>query len=569
MDLLGNLVLRGLGFVKNLRIENLAADPVTPSTGQLWYNTTDGEFRVYDGTTVKTISLGGDSAAIQAELDATQVGAGLGADGSYTKFTDSNYINDATSLTNADKLLDTQLKTTDADLRALVISAASTAQELNSVETGAGLSNTGTYVVPTGTNYLDASTSLANADSLLDTAVKSAADAAAAAATKADGAVERTGDTMEGNLAFGGTHKITGLADGTTATDAVNKGQLDAALAGLDFQPDVWGVQTDATLVPEETLGRRYIITNAAALNAGFGTIDGVANGDIVEYDGADFQVVYDVSTAGPGAIAWNRGDNQFWYYGATSWSAFGGMSGVEAGVGLKKTGNVLSVELGAGIGQLPTNEVGLDVLPAGGLFLTENGTAASTGTDAKLALLLDGTTLARSATGVKIADAGVGAAQIAAAALGNGLVGGAGTVLSVEAKPDGGIIVDEDGLSIDPSVLEFLPLAGGELTGPLLLAADPTDNLGAATKQYVDAKAAGMGGTFNYDGVTSSTTHVVQHNIGSKYCVVTVVDSADKVIIPDSITFDDENNLTVGFASAITCKVVVVGKYVAPAPQQ
>jgi hypothetical protein len=35
------------------------------------------------------------------------------------------------------------------------------------------------------------------------------------------------------------------------------------------------------------------------------------------------------------------------------------------------------------------------------------------------------------------------------------------------------------------------LPLTGGTLTGPLILDADPTVNLGAATKQYVDAVAA------------------------------------------------------------------------------
>jgi hypothetical protein len=33
-----------------------------------------------------------------------------------------------------------------------------------------------------------------------------------------------------------------------------------------------------------------------------------------------------------------------------------------------------------------------------------------------------------------------------------------------------------------------FVPLTGGTMTGPLILNADPTDVLGAATKQYVDA---------------------------------------------------------------------------------
>lgn len=45
-------------------------------------------------------------------------------------------------------------------------------------------------------------------------------------------------------------------------------------------------------------------------------------------------------------------------------------------------------------------------------------------------------------------------------------------------------------------SYVRALPLAGGTLTGPLLLAADPGTGLGAATKQYADLKLALAGGT-------------------------------------------------------------------------
>jgi hypothetical protein len=43
----------------------------------------------------------------------------------------------------------------------------------------------------------------------------------------------------------------------------------------------------------------------------------------------------------------------------------------------------------------------------------------------------------------------------------------------------------------------DFLPLAGGTLLGPLLLADDPTEELGAATRQYVDRQLGGSGGPF------------------------------------------------------------------------
>lgn len=50
--------------------------------------------------------------AILAELNKTQVGAGLAEDGSYIQDDSTNYISDATSLANADKKLDAKLKTT-------------------------------------------------------------------------------------------------------------------------------------------------------------------------------------------------------------------------------------------------------------------------------------------------------------------------------------------------------------------------------------------------------------------------------------------------------------------------
>jgi hypothetical protein len=71
---------------------------------------------------------------------------------------------------------------------------------------------------------------------------------------------------------------------------------------------------------------------------------------------------------------------------------------------------------------------------------------------------------------------------------------------------------------------------------------------------QFVNKKAY-----FLYDGA-SSGTHVVTHNLGQKYCNVTVVDASDEVVIPQSITFNDENKLTVTFNTAIAAKVIVMG---------
>ena len=59
--------------------------------------------------------------------------------------------------------------------------------EINSIESGAGLAADGSYNQPSGSNYIDAATSLANADSLLDSQAKANADAIAAFGTEVYG----------------------------------------------------------------------------------------------------------------------------------------------------------------------------------------------------------------------------------------------------------------------------------------------------------------------------------------------------------------------------------------------
>jgi hypothetical protein len=61
---------------------------------------------------------------------------------------------------------------TQQSTKAYITSVAATVAEVNAIETGAGLSVTGTYVPDAGSNYLTAATSLFNADDILDTQVK-------------------------------------------------------------------------------------------------------------------------------------------------------------------------------------------------------------------------------------------------------------------------------------------------------------------------------------------------------------------------------------------------------------
>ena len=64
---------------------------------------------------------------------------------------------------------------------------------------------------------------------------------------------------------------------------------------------------------------------------------------------------------------------------------------------------------------------------------------------------------------------------------------------------PDG-IVYFWDGVkwsTVVSSSASFLPLAGGQMSGPLLLAADPTQPLEAASKQYTDQVPLLDGGAY------------------------------------------------------------------------
>lgn len=64
----------------------------------------------------------------------------------------------------------------------------------------------------------------------------------------------------------------------------------------------------------------------------------------------------------------------------------------------------------------------------------------------------------------------------------------------------------------------------------------------------------------FLYTSSAPSTSHTVGHSLGQQFCNVTVVDSTDEVVIPQSIKFNSVGQLTVTFTSAIDCKVIVMG---------
>lgn len=109
-------------------------------------------------------------AKITQNIDIIQIGAGLNnVDGSYSKDINTNYINNALSLKDADNKLDTAIKT-EVTNRENAISGLE--EKINNIYPNVGLSNSGAYIKNNTSNYISEATSLNDADNKLDAAIK-------------------------------------------------------------------------------------------------------------------------------------------------------------------------------------------------------------------------------------------------------------------------------------------------------------------------------------------------------------------------------------------------------------
>ena len=561
MLLNGNLAV--IGQIKDLKPENLATDPLVGDlvASRLWYNSVAKRLKFFDGTEVHTLAVGG-SLSDYIKHDGT-----VAMTGELTL----NNTDQSGSAANV-AVSKGHLDTVAATKQNTVTGAASTVVSADLTASTAVVSDASGKIVDGGATAAEVA-HLSGVTSAIQTQLDD----------KEDGLgyvpVSKTGDNMTGNLTMGG-NEIIGLPAPTDPTSPVRKSDLEAFSVGNDFQEDVIAVQSDATLDPgTPATGDRYILNDTGNVHVNFGDVSAAENGDIVEWDGDSFEVVYDASVELEGALVWDKDADVFLRLNAGTWSEFGGLAGVTAGVALVKSGNTINVQLGAGVAQLPTDEVGIDAKADGGLFNTQDGTTVSTDTAAQLAIKLDGASLQTTTDGASVAAGGITETMLNGSVIGNGLQGAAGTSMSVKTLADSGITVDVDGVSVDDVEMRTRAIYrdGAEaMTGELTLSSadqSASANEVAASVGYVKSLAGSStadiaalatrleNGLFVYDGTgAASATHTVTHNLNNKYASVTIVDDADEVIVPDTITYTDANSLVVTFSESIGCRVVVMG---------
>lgn len=209
--------------------------------------------------------------------------------------------------------------------------------------------------------------------------------------TQLDGKVNDTGDTMSGILSMG-NNKITNLGSPVDATDAATKGYVDGVAQGLDIKASVRVATTAAgTLASDYENGD---------------TVDGVvlATGNrilIKNLVASEFNGIYIVAASGAPTRALDA-DAFEELVGAFTFVEEGTMNGDTGWVCSANSGGVLGV---TALPFVQFSTAGATTTDGQGIEITGN----------ELSLELDGTTLSKSGSGLKVNE--IADAQIAAAA--------------------------------------------------------------------------------------------------------------------------------------------------------
>jgi hypothetical protein len=174
-------------------------------------------------------SISGDVTALQAELDATQTGAGLNADGTYTANAGANYIASSSSLQDADNDLDTALKAEEASRQA----ADSTLQSNIDAEEAARIAADSTLQSNIDSEEAariagDAST-LSSANSYTDTEIANLVDSAPTTLDTLNEIATALGN--DPNLATTLTNQIAGVQSNLDAEIATTDAEVTALQA--------------------------------------------------------------------------------------------------------------------------------------------------------------------------------------------------------------------------------------------------------------------------------------------------------------------------------------------------
>ncbi len=230
--------------------------------------------------------------------------------------------------------------------------------------------------------------------------------------------------------------------------------------------------------------------------------------------------------------------------YDTLSWTQFTGAGQITAGTGLAKDGNIINANLGAGVKESPSDEIGLDLAANSGLELTSQLTDGqvkikpdvTTGTTVApitlntngAGITVDNSTIVHSTGQITVASGGITSTEINSSIAGDGLQGGSGSALAVDVSDFAGTGLEDDGsenLRIATSAVGN-GLTGG---GGTSISVSPDSTTGATISPLsVGANGAGMtvdNNTIVHTTGTLSVGTVANSNLTNDSVTVTAGD--------------------------------------------
>ena len=386
--------------LQNAVVQNLAADPSSPIAGQVYYNTSSNEMRIYNGTIFEAIGLNGVTAdaaelnildgatltttelnyvdgvtsGIQGQLDLKSPLANPTFTGTVTLDTGVNLVFEGTTanafeltLTSGDPTADRVV--TLPDLTTTLVGQDTVDTLTNKTITSptvSGLYLSDLSIVVEGSTADGFETTLSFVDPTADRTIY---------VPDANGTLARVENKLH-DFALAtasvdlNNQKITNLTDPTNPQDAANKRYVDSAVVGIDWKPSVRLATTAAITLATglengDTLdgvvlatGDRVLVKNQTdATENGLYVVQ--ASGAPVRSSDADtaaeitasFAVFVEEGTVNTDS-GWTLTNNGAVTVGTTalSFTQFTGLGQITAGAGLTKTANTLDVIGGDGI---------------------------------------------------------------------------------------------------------------------------------------------------------------------------------------------------------------------------